>query len=134
MKRYCFKTQSQRYFLLYIIFVLFVVYDFTFYTYISHLSKLLSSILSLHGFRGARTAFSESALMRDIVLFDMPVSLLAPFDNGANSTSITASSRTFKITCAVTRILYRVCDSNLSGLRSKSLRIRHLYSQENYVQ
>ena len=25
-----------------------------------------------------RTAFSESALMRDIVLFDMPVSLLAP--------------------------------------------------------
>ena len=32
----------------------------------SHLSKSLSSILSLHGFRGAWTAFSESALMRAI--------------------------------------------------------------------
>ena len=41
-----------------------------------HLSKSLSSILSLHGFQGTRTAFFESALMRDIVLFDMPVSLL----------------------------------------------------------
>ena len=44
---------------------------------ISHLSKSLSSILSLHGFQGARTAFSESALMRDIDLFDMRVGLLA---------------------------------------------------------
>ena len=100
----------------------------------SHLLKSLSSTLSLHGFRGARTAFSESALMHEIVLFDMSVSLLAPFDNGANSTSFTASSRTFKITCAVRRILYRVRDSNLSGLRSKSLRIRHFYSQEKYAQ
>ena len=44
--------------------------------------------------------------MCDNVLFDMPVSLLAPslFDNGANSASFTgSSSRTFKITCAVTR-------------------------------
>ena len=48
------------------------------FIHISHLSKSLSSILSLHGFQGAWTAFSESALMRDIVLFDMPVSLLAP--------------------------------------------------------
>ena len=48
------------------------------FIHISHLSKSLSSILSLHGFRGARTAFSESALMRNILLFDMPVSLLAP--------------------------------------------------------
>ena len=50
--------------------------------------------------------------MRDIVLFDMPVSLLAPsllFDNGANSTLFTASLDwsassvlTFRITCAVT--------------------------------
>ena len=37
------------------------------FIHISHLSKLLSSILSLHDFRGARTAFSESALVRDIV-------------------------------------------------------------------
>ena len=76
--------------------------------------------------------------MRDIVLFDMPVSLLAPslyFDCGANSTSFVASfSRTFKITCAVARILYRVRDSNLSGLRSKSLPFRHFYSQEKYAQ
>ena len=48
------------------------------FIHISHLSKSLSYILSLHGFRGARTAFSESALMHYIVLFDMPVSLLAP--------------------------------------------------------
>ena len=46
------------------------------FIHISHLSKSLSSILSLHGFQGARTAFSKTALMRDIVLFDMPVSLL----------------------------------------------------------
>ena len=48
------------------------------FIHISHLSKSLSSILYLHGFRGVRTAFSESALVRNIVLFDMPVSLLAP--------------------------------------------------------
>ena len=46
------------------------------FIYISHLSKSLkhhpvSSWLP-------RTAFSESALMREIVLFNMPVSLLAP--------------------------------------------------------
>ena len=72
--------------------------------HILHTSKSLISILSLHGFRGARTALSESALMRDVVLFDMPVSLLASsllFDNGGNSTSFTSSSsHTFKITCA----------------------------------
>ena len=44
------------------------------FKHISHLSKSLSSILILHGFRGA----TESVLMRDIVLFDIPVSLLAP--------------------------------------------------------
>ena len=85
----------------------------------------------------ARGLHLRVSLMRDIVLFDMPVSLLAPslsFDNGANSTSFTASSlRTFKITCAVTRIPYRVRDSNLSALRSKSLPIRHFYSQEKYA-
>ena len=77
--------------------------------------------------------------MRDNVLFDIPVSLLAPslkFDNGANSASFVASSsRTFKILCAVTRILYnRVHGSNSSDLRSKSLTIRHFYSQEKYAQ
>ena len=45
---------------------------------ISQLSKSLSFIMSIHGFRGARTAFSESALIRDVVLFDMQVSLPAP--------------------------------------------------------
>ena len=33
--------------------------------------------------------------------------------------------RTFKITCAATRILYRASGSNLSDLRSNSLPIRH---------
>ena len=105
------------------------------FIHISYLSKSLSSTLSLHGFRGARTAFSESALMRDIVLFDMPVSLLAPslqFDDGANSTPFTmfmaSFSRSFKITCVVTRILYRVCDSHLSGLRSKKACLSDIYT------
>ena len=48
------------------------------FIHISHLSKSLSSILSYYVFRGASTAFSQSALMRDIVLFNMPVSLVAP--------------------------------------------------------
>ena len=55
------------------------------FTHISHLSKLLGFIPSLRGFRGARTTFSDSALMRDNILFDMPVSLMAPslyFNNG----------------------------------------------------
>ena len=80
--------------------------------------------------------------MRDIVLFDMPVSLLSLslsiyiyIDNGAKSESFMASSsRTFKKTCAVTQILYRVHRSNLSGLRSKSLPIRLFYSKEKYAQ
>ena len=109
--------------------------DFTIYAYFTCVK-----VAKLHGFRGARTAFSESALMRDVNLFDMPVSLLSLslyiyFDNGAKSESFMASSlRTFKITCTVTRILYRVRRSNLSGLRSKSLPIRHFYSQEKYAQ
>ena len=48
------------------------------FIHISHMSKSLGFIPSLRGFRGARTTFSDSALMRDNVLFDMPVSLLAP--------------------------------------------------------
>ena len=47
------------------------------FIYISHLSKLLGFIPLLRGFRGARTTFSHSALMRDNILFDVPVSLLA---------------------------------------------------------
>ena len=43
--------------------------------------------------------------MRDIVLFDLTVSLQAPslyVDNDVNSTSSTASSsRTFKVTCSI---------------------------------
>ena len=89
----------------------------------------LGFISPLRGFQGARTAFSDSALMRDNGLFDMPVSLLAPsleFDNGANSASFMASSlRTFKITFAATRILNRDRDSNLSGLRLNCILMRH---------
>ena len=45
---------------------------------ISHLSKSLSSFSSIDGFRGARTAFSESASFDARYRFvDMPVSLLA---------------------------------------------------------
>ena len=36
-----------------------------------------------------------------------------------------SSSRTFKITCAAIGVLYKVHDSNLSGLRSNSIPIRH---------
>ena len=63
--------------------------------------------------------FSSSALMRDNVLFDIPVSLLAlylQFDNGTNTASfMTSSLCTFILTCAATQILYRVSGSNLSG-------------------
>ena len=72
-----FETQNQRSFFLLnslLSCVLCVILQFI---HISHLSKSLSSTVSLHGPGGARIAFSESALMRDVVLFDMPVSLLA---------------------------------------------------------
>ena len=74
------------------------------FIHISHLSKSLSSILAVSSWlRRLEDCILQSALICDIVLFDMPVILLAPclyFDNGAHSTSFMASSRTFKITCA----------------------------------
>ena len=112
MKRLWFKTQNQSFFLLYIVCCLILQF-----IHISLLSKSLSSTLTLHGFWGARTAFSDSALMRNNVLFVIPVSLL--------------SAWTFKILYAATWILYRVRGSNLSGLRSNSLPVRHFYSQES---
>ena len=62
---------------------------------ITHLSKLSSSILSLRGFRDARISFSGSALMRDNVLVDTPVSMLALSlycDKGIDNTPFLASS------------------------------------------
>ena len=48
---------------------------------ISHLSKSLGFIPSLRGFRGARTTFSDSALMRDNVLFDIQSACWLSFYN-----------------------------------------------------
>ena len=65
----------------------------------------------------------------------LSLSIYIWFDNDAIGKSFTASSSlTFRITCAATKNLYRVRNSNLSGLRSKSLPIRHFYSQEKYAQ
>ena len=100
------------------------------YTYFALVKVAKQSILSLHGFQGARTAFSMSALKRDIVFLCRPTYWLPLYNLiKVNSESFMASSsRTIKIACAVTRILYRVHGSNLSGLRSRSLPIRYFCS------
>ena len=56
--------------------VLFCLCDVSFFTFYT-LVKVASSIMSPHGFRGARTTFSNSALMRHTVLYGITVSFLA---------------------------------------------------------
>ena len=92
---------------------------------ISHLSKSLSSILSLHDFRGLRVSFGARYCFTACWL---PLYNLIMVHIVHHSRHL-LRARTFKIACAVTRILYRVRDSNLTGLRSKSQPIKHFYSQ-----
>ena len=103
------------------------------FIHISHLSKSLGFIPSLRGFRGAKTTFSDSDLVRDNVLFDMPVSLLALSLYLDSASVMSSSSRTFDITFAATRVLYRVVWLAIEWHSYQSFSTC-TYNQEKYVQ